>query len=87
MGFQRSARGIDLDAARTYISMVKFVAPQIAQNVADLAMQVFGRKGACQDTLIPTVFARARFCRIADGPDEVHMSQLEKMTLGEMSAG
>ena len=73
-----------LDAARPYISMVKIVAPQMAQNVADRAMQVHGGKGVCQDTLIPTVFTRARFCRIADGPDEVHMSQLAKMTLREL---
>ncbi len=73
-----------LDAARPYISMVKIVAPQMAQNVADRAMQVHGGKGVCQDTLVPTVFTRARFCRIADGPDEVHMSQLAKMTLREL---
>jgi acyl-CoA dehydrogenase len=48
---------------------------------------VFGGKGVCQDTLIPSVFTRARFCRIADGPDEVHMSQLGKMTLRELAAG
>ena len=72
-----------LDAARPYISMVKIVAPQMAQNVADRAMQIFGGMGVCQDTLIPAVFTRARFCRIADGPDEVHMSQLGKMTLRE----
>lgn len=76
-----------LDAARPYISMVKIVAPQMAQNVADRAMQVFGGKGVCQDTLIPSVFTRARFCRIADGPDEVHMSQLGKMTLRELATG
>jgi acyl-CoA dehydrogenase len=35
--------------------------------------------GVCQDTLIPEVFTLARFSRIADGPDEVHMSQLGKM--------
>ncbi len=75
-----------LDAARPYISMVKIVAPRMAQDVADRAMQVFGGKGVCQDTLIPAVFTRARFCRIADGPDEVHMSQLGKMTLRDMTA-
>ncbi|MEG9862101.1 MAG: acyl-CoA dehydrogenase family protein [Parvularculales bacterium] len=76
-----------LDAARPYISMVKIVAPQMAQNVADRAMQIFGGKGVCEDTLIPAVFTRARFCRIADGPDEVHMSQLGKMTSRELIAG
>lgn len=74
-------------AAMPYISMVKIVAPSMAQAVADRAMQVFGGMGVCQDTLIPTVFTHARFCRIADGPDEVHMSQLGKLTVRELTAG
>lgn len=80
-----------LDGARDYISMVKIVGPQMAENVANRAIQVFGGKGVSQDTLLPEVFTRARFCRIADGPDEVHMSQLGKLTikriLGELSQG
>ncbi len=75
-----------LKAAMPYISMVKIVAPQMAQNVADRAMQVHGGMGVCQDTLIPHVFTHARFCRIADGPDEVHMSQLAKLTIRELLA-
>lgn len=71
--------------AMAYISMVKIVAPLMAQNVADRAMQVFGGKGVCEDTLIPHVFTVARFCRIADGPDEVHMSQLGKLTVRELT--
>ena len=69
-----------MKAAIPYISMVKIVAPTMAQQVADRAMQVFGGMGVCQDTLIPEVFTLARFSRIADGPDEVHMSQLGKLT-------
>jgi len=74
-----------MEAARPLISMVKIVAPQMAQQVADRAMQVFGGMGVCQDTMIPEVFMLARFCRIADGPDEVHMSQLGKMTVRELN--
>jgi acyl-CoA dehydrogenase len=75
-----------MKAAIPYISMVKIVAPNMAQQVADRAMQVFGGMGVCQDTLIPEVFTLARFSRIADGPDEVHMSQLGKMTAREITA-
>ena len=75
-----------MEAARPYISMVKIVGPKMCQDVADRAMQVFGGQGVCQDTLIPQVFTSARFCRIADGPDEVHMSQLGKMTIRELKA-
>jgi acyl-CoA dehydrogenase len=74
-----------MTAARPYISMVKIVAPNMAQQVADRAMQVFGGMGVCQDTMIPYVFTLARFSRIADGPDEVHMSQLGKMTARELN--
>ena len=75
-----------LKAAIPYVSMVKIVAPNMAQNVADRAMQVFGGMGVCQDTLIPAVFTLARFSRIADGPDEVHMSQLGKLTAREINS-
>ena len=71
-------------AAMPYISMVKIVAPQMAQNVADRAMQIYGGAGVCQDTMIPHVFTVGRFCRIADGPDEVHMSQLGKLTIRDL---
>jgi acyl-CoA dehydrogenase len=74
-----------MKAAIPYISMVKIVAPNMAQQVADRAMQVLGGMGVCQDTLIPEVFTLARFSRIADGPDEVHMSQLGKLTARELN--
>jgi acyl-CoA dehydrogenase len=75
-----------LDGARPYISMIKIVAPKMAQEVADRAMQIFGGMGVCQDTMIPDVFTIGRFCRIADGPDEVHMSQLGKLTARELAS-
>jgi len=71
-------------AAMPYISMLKIVAPKMCQDVADRAMQIFGGAGVCQDTMIPEAFTTARFCRIADGPDEVHMSQLGKLTIREL---
>ncbi|MEP1470795.1 MAG: acyl-CoA dehydrogenase family protein [Halieaceae bacterium] len=85
---QQAAHVMDtqgMKAAIPYISMVKIVAPNMAQQVADRAMQVFGGMGVCQDTLIPEVFTLARFSRIADGPDEVHMSQLGKLTARELN--
>jgi len=86
---QQAAHVMDtqgMKSAIPYISMVKIVAPNMAQQVADRAMQVFGGMGVCQDTLIPEVFTLARFSRIADGPDEVHMSQLGKLTARELSS-
>ena len=61
-------------------SMVKIVAPQMCQTVAGRAIQAFGGKGVSQDVPMHHVFLTSRFCRIADGPDEVHMSQLGRWT-------
>ncbi|MCP5040947.1 MAG: acyl-CoA dehydrogenase, partial [bacterium] len=89
-----AAEKMDLEGpkgAKDFISMVKIVGPRMAEKVASRAIQVFGGMGVCQDTLLPDVFNHARFCRIADGPDEVHMSQLGKLTirrvLSEVSNG
>ena len=57
----------------------------MAQEVADRAMQIFGGMGVCQDTMIPEVFTIGRFCRIADGSDEVHMFQLGTLTARELT--
>ena len=67
--------------ARDLIAMIKVVAPQMCQNVADRAMQAHGGMGLCQDTPLPQIFAYGRYVRLADGPDEAHMSQLGKLTI------
>ncbi|MEZ5227705.1 MAG: acyl-CoA dehydrogenase family protein [Acidimicrobiales bacterium] len=61
--------------------MITIVGPQMAQNVADRAIQVHGGVGVSSDTPIAEIFAHARFLRIADGPDEVHMNQLARSTV------
>jgi acyl-CoA dehydrogenase len=71
-----------LAGARDYIAMVKIVAPTMCYQVADRAMQALGALGVSQDTPIARFFVTARLMRIADGPDEVHMSQLARFTLG-----
>jgi acyl-CoA dehydrogenase len=70
--------------ARDYISMVKIVGPALAENVAQRAVQIFGAMGVSQDTPIPSMWKLARIMRIADGPDEVHMSQLAKLTIRQL---
>jgi acyl-CoA dehydrogenase len=65
--------------AADLIAAIKIVAPQMAQTVADRAMQVHGGMGVCDDTPIPEAFLINRYLRIADGPDEVHMAQLGRM--------
>lgn len=67
--------------AKDAIAMIKIVVPNMAQIVVDRAMQIFGGMGLCQDTPLPGIFGYARYVRIADGPDEVHSSQLGKLII------
>ena len=67
--------------AKDAIAMIKVTVPLMCQTVADRALQAHGGMGICQDTPIPEIFSYARLVRIADGPDEVHMSQLGKLTI------
>lgn len=65
-------------AAKDLIAMIKIVAPNMALQVIDRAIQIFGGMGVGPDTPLPHFFAAARALRLADGPDEVHMNQLGK---------
>lgn len=71
-------------AAKELIAMIKIVAPQMCQTVTDRAMQSHGAMGLSQDTPIAQFFAAARYLRFADGPDEVHMAQLGKLTIASL---
>ncbi|HEY5647747.1 MAG TPA: acyl-CoA dehydrogenase family protein [Pseudomonadales bacterium] len=71
--------------ARDYISMVKVAAPKMCQEVADRALQAHGGMGVTQDTPIARIYLTSRYCRIADGPDEVHLSQLGRRTIRDLA--
>ncbi|MGL6160655.1 acyl-CoA dehydrogenase family protein [Microbulbifer sp.] len=62
--------------ARDLISMIKIVAPQMACNVIDRAIQIHGAAGLSQDYNLAQHYSYARTIRLADGPDQVHMMQL-----------
>ncbi len=67
--------------AKDLIAMIKIVAPNMALNVIDRAIQILGGKGVGPDTYLSHYFAIARMLRLADGPDEVHMYQLGKSVI------
>jgi len=64
--------------AKDLIAMIKIVTPSMTLRVVDKAMQILGGMGVCSDTPLAHFFAAGRMLRLADGPDEVHMSQLGK---------
>lgn len=73
--------------AKQEIAMIKAVAPQMALNVLDRAIQAFGGAGVSDDTPLAFLWAQARTLRIADGPDEVHRAQIAKLELKKHSEG
>jgi acyl-CoA dehydrogenase len=73
--------------ARDLIAAIKAVAPRMAQTVADRAIQVHGGMGVSDDTPLAGIFATSRYLRLADGPDEVHLNQLGKLTIARHAAG
>jgi len=68
-------------AARDLIAAAKIVVPATAARVIDRAIQVFGAAGVSQDTFLAAAYVYARFIRIGDGPDQVHLAALGKHLL------
>ena len=69
--------------AKAEIAMIKVVAPQMACDVIDWAMQVHGGGGVSGDFPLASFYAGARTLRFADGPDEVHRNAIAKIELGK----
>jgi acyl-CoA dehydrogenase len=70
-------------AARAEIAMIKVVAPSMACQVIDWAMQVHGGGGVSQDFHLAYHYASSRTLRFADGPDEVHRNQIGRFELAK----
>ena len=68
-------------AARTEIAMIKVVAPNVALNVIDRAIQAHGGAGVSGDTFLADAWAASRTLRLADGPDEVHREAIARWEL------
>lgn len=63
------------------ISSIKVVVPNMLQQVVDMALQIHGGGGMCNDFPIARFAAGARALRLADGPDEVHMAMVSRLEL------
>ena len=73
-------------AAKSEIAMIKVVAPTMACQVIDWAIQAHGGGGLCQDFPLAQYYAHVRTLRFADGPDEVHRNAIAKIELGRHAA-
>ncbi|WP_118182033.1 acyl-CoA dehydrogenase family protein [Paraburkholderia phosphatilytica] len=69
--------------ARGEIAMIKVVAPNMACQVIDWAMQAHGAAGMSDDFPLAYAYTTARTLRFADGPDEVHRNAIAKLELSK----
>ncbi|MEM6708241.1 MAG: acyl-CoA dehydrogenase family protein [Pseudomonadota bacterium] len=72
--------------ARDYIAAAKITVPLMAQTVIDRCMQIHGAGGLTADYPMAEAFNYARWCRQADGPDQVHMMALGKQLVKRYTA-
>lgn len=67
--------------AKTEVAMIKVVAPNMALNIIDKAIQALGGAGVSDDFPLASSWANIRTLRLADGPDEVHRRQIARLEL------
>lgn len=72
--------------SRDLIAAIKIVAPNMACNVIDQAIQMHGAAGTSQDFILSASYAYARTVKLADGPDQVHMMQLGRNLIKDKNA-
>jgi acyl-CoA dehydrogenase len=67
--------------AASWISQIKVVAPRIALEITDEAVQMHGAMGITQDTPLAHMWTHLRTLRLVDGPDAVHRRQVARAEL------
>jgi acyl-CoA dehydrogenase len=83
-----AAQKIDAGSeARVEISLIKFYAARVLNEVIDRAVQVHGGLGLTDRTPLAAMLAMARGGRIYDGPDEVHRMVVSRRILREFADG
>jgi acyl-CoA dehydrogenase len=69
--------------AKAEIAMIKVIAPNVACQVIDWAIQAHGGGGVSQAFPLASMYAHQRTLRLADGPDEVHRNAIAKLELAK----
>ena len=75
------------EQARVEISAIKVVCARMVHDVVDRAMQVYGGEGMTSDTPLEAMYRHARYGRIVDGPDEVHIQRVARAITRSYHAG
>jgi acyl-CoA dehydrogenase len=72
---------VGLKGARSEVSQIKVVVPNVATDVIDMAIQLHGAAGVTDDFPLAAAYTGARALRLADGPDEVHLNLVARQEL------
>ncbi len=68
-------------SAKTEIAAIKVIAPRVACNVIDRAIQVHGGLGVSDDIPLAKMYGWQRALKIFDGPDQVHLRSIARWEL------
>ncbi|HET6751927.1 MAG TPA: acyl-CoA dehydrogenase family protein [Actinomycetes bacterium] len=75
------------EEARVEVSVVKFFAARVLNDVVDRAVQAHGALGLTDQTPLARMYADARAARLYDGPDEVHRMVVSRRVLKAFEGG
>ncbi|MGD0715376.1 MAG: acyl-CoA dehydrogenase family protein [Gaiellaceae bacterium] len=87
MTLQAAHRLDEGDEARVEVSLIKFYAARVLNDVIDRAIQVHGGLGVTDDTPLAVMYRMARGARIYDGADEVHKMVVARRILRSFEDG
>jgi len=87
MTLQAAHRLDEGDEARVEVSLIKFHAAKVLNDVIDRALQVHGGLGMTDDTPLAVMYRMARGARIYDGADEVHKMVVARRILRDFEGG
>ncbi len=82
MIYEAAARIDKGDEARAQVSMIKVAATEMASDVIDHAMQLFGGMGMTMEMPLQALAGLARLGRVYEGPNEIHRWVIARELLG-----
>lgn len=85
----KTSQKIDTQGVSASVDMIaasKTTVPLLVQGIIDRCMQMHGAGGLTEDYFMAEAFNYARWCRQADGPDQVHQMVLGKQIINRYSS-
>lgn len=87
MTFVASNAGADSPRTRALASMAKLYSTEIADEIADLAVQIFGGDGYCKPNPVERIYRDVRISRVYEGSSEIQKIVLGRELKKELEEG